>query len=76
METPYEKTLKALDRHATVAWDAAHAARGLDDKLRFQKLKRTIDDARRALRLQYYEFHDAEAVAGAADRCAGCGKQD
>ena len=54
-----ETVLKALDRMAMTATAASKASYSLDDKLRFIKLGRIYDDARRSIRLMHFEYQDA-----------------
>jgi hypothetical protein len=65
----YESTLKQLDRLAQVAHAASRAVEGLEEKLRYQRLERKINEARKSLRTQYYEVQDACEVA-AAIKCS------
>jgi hypothetical protein len=54
-----EEALKLLDRMARIARDASVLQLPLDDKVRFQKLSRTYEDARRMVRLMHFEYEDA-----------------
>lgn len=60
----YEGVLKALDHMARVARDAM-AGQSLEDKVRFQKVQRAMENARNAIRPFYYEYEDAARVAAA-----------
>ena len=55
----YERILKDLDACATLADEGGKMHRGLDDKLAACRMTNTLREARRTLRLQYYEFEDA-----------------
>ncbi len=66
----YENLLKGLDVAKRTAGNAALATQGLDDKLRFQSLARTISDARSKLRLMYNEYEDACNVV--VSKCPHC----
>lgn len=69
-----DNTLKALDRMAGVTRDAALAVTSLEDKVRFQRLHKSLNECRNKVRLAYYEYEDALEVM--VEHCPDCGSVD
>lgn len=55
----FEEALKDLDLATRTARFASEEASSLEDKLRFERLRSTIANARGSLRLMLFEYQDA-----------------
>ena len=64
----YEEVLKSLDVAARIAGEAKAAAWEIEDKARFDRLRRDLAEARRLCRLNYYEYQDAAQIVTEANQ--------
>ena len=71
-ESLHDETLKNLSRLERIATEAIHVSTSLEDKIKYQTVKRTLGRTRNELIKLYYDIEDAQETAKNAKYCELC----